>query len=450
MPRVAISMDMLDTGVDVREVVNLVFAKPVYSYVKFWQMLGRGTRVLDPGNIRSWCPEKDKFLIIDCWNNFEFFKMKPKGREPGTQVSLPVELFRKRLDKLEAALLADQKAVAEATIKDLRSDLAALPRNILISESRADLATVEEDSFWQSLMVKDIPFLRATIAPIMRARSGIDPKVMRFEIDVVELGTALLNGNVEAVEVIREEIVEQVSELPMTLNQVIAEKEIVEAVTNDAWWKDLSDEKLGEMATRLAPLMKYRQKKREALLKLNLEDATVIKEWIEFGPEHERMTTKEYRTKVEEYIRGLVEQNEVLKKIQRGEAVTDEEIHELAKLLGEQALHVDEDMLRKVYDHKKARFIQFLRHILGLERLASWGETVTRAFDEFIATHNTLTALQIRFLQMLKSFILQTGGLERKNLIDAPFTQVHPKGIRGVFTPEQQQEVIEFADNLVA
>ena len=66
---------MLDTGVDIHEVVNLVFAKPVYSYVKFWQMIGRGTRVLDPdpSKRKPWCPEKAKFLIIDCWGNFEFF-----------------------------------------------------------------------------------------------------------------------------------------------------------------------------------------------------------------------------------------------------------------------------------------------------------------------------------------------------------------------------------------
>ena len=86
----AISVDMLDTGVDIREVVNLVFAKPVYSYVKFWQMIGRGTRVLldDPAKRKPWCPEKDRFLIIDCWGNFDFFKMDPKGREPGTLIPM--------------------------------------------------------------------------------------------------------------------------------------------------------------------------------------------------------------------------------------------------------------------------------------------------------------------------------------------------------------------------
>src|SRR5262249_50292473 len=106
MPRVAISVDMLDTGVDVREVVNLVFAKPVYSYTKFWQMIGRGTRVLDDDlrKRKPWCAEKDKFLVIDSWGNFAYFKLEPKGREPGQQTPMPVTLFRTRLVQLQAAL----------------------------------------------------------------------------------------------------------------------------------------------------------------------------------------------------------------------------------------------------------------------------------------------------------------------------------------------------------
>ena len=66
MPRIAISVDMLDTGIDVREIVNLVFAKPVYSYTKFWQMIGRGTRLLEPAKIKPWCTKKGLFLILDC------------------------------------------------------------------------------------------------------------------------------------------------------------------------------------------------------------------------------------------------------------------------------------------------------------------------------------------------------------------------------------------------
>ena len=88
MPRIAVSVDMLDTGIDVLEIVNLVFAKPVFSYTKFWQMIGRGTWVLNQSALKPWCLEKDKFLIVDMWENFEYFKETPKGRELKSTISL--------------------------------------------------------------------------------------------------------------------------------------------------------------------------------------------------------------------------------------------------------------------------------------------------------------------------------------------------------------------------
>ena len=132
----------------------------------------------------------------------------------------------------------------------------------------------------------------------------------------------------------------------------------------------------------------------------------------------------------------------------KGEDISESEIRDLARLLEGQVLHVTEDRLRKVYDHKTARFIQFIRHILGLERLESWSETVTSAFDEFIAQHTTFSALQIRFLQTLKTFILQTGKVERENLIAQPFTNLHPQGIRGLFEPYQIQEIMTFVGEI--
>ena len=453
MPRVAISVDMLDTGVDVHEVVNLVFAKPVYSFVKFWQAIGRGTRVLDadPAKRRPWCQDKDKFLIIDCWGNFEFFKMNPEGREPGSQVPLPVRLFRSRLDKLEAALAAGREDIASKVKDDLRQDIAALsPNNVVVAESSGDLAAVAEDAFWTHLKGEDIGFLRSVIAPVLRARSDADFKAMRFETGVVELTTALLAESEETFEAIKESIIEQVSELPLTVNIVAKEQDLIEEVQRPHFWSSPTDDKLRELAARLSPLMRFRQRRRDPMMRLDIGDLVALKEWIEFGPEHERMTSSAYRTRVEAAVRALVKDNPVLQKLQVGEAVTDAEIAELARLLQEQDPFVTEAMLRKVYDHKTARFLQFIRHILGLEELASWSETITRAFDEFIAAHNTLTALQIRFLQTLRTFILQNGRVERRDLIDAPFTRIHPMGIRGVFTPAEVEEVVGFATRLVA
>ena len=377
--------------------------------------------------------------------------MTPEGREPGQQVSLPVRLFNSRLDKLEAAIAAGRSDAAEATKTDLRRDLADLPKNnVLVLENQAHLDAVESDNFWSSLDAEGIGFLRSTVAPILRARSDADFKAMRFETCVVEAGTALLGDDEDTFEAMRQSIVEQISELPLTVNVVAREKELIDAAQTEHWWATPTEEKLRSLVDRLAPLMKYRQRRTDPMMKLDIEDLVAVKEWVEFGPEHERMTSSAYRAGLEEYIRGLVAENPVLQKIQTGQEVSEEEIQELASLLERQSLHVTEDILRKVYDNRKAHFIQFIRHILDLEQLESWDVTVTRAFDEFIAAHTTLTALQIRFLQTLRTFILQTGKVEKQALIDMPFTRIHPKGVRGVFRPEEIDEIVAFAEQLVA
>jgi len=127
MPRVAISVDMLDTGIDIREIVNLVFARPVYSYTKFWQMIGRGTRLLEARKPKPWCTEKDRFLILDCWDNFEYFKLNPKGKEATAQIPLPVRFVGIRLDKIEMAMDTQNDAIAE---KELQEVIAYTKRSI--------------------------------------------------------------------------------------------------------------------------------------------------------------------------------------------------------------------------------------------------------------------------------------------------------------------------------
>ena len=451
MPRVAISVDLMDTGVDVREVVNLVFAKPVYSYVKFWQMIGRGTRVLDPTLLRPWCPEKDKFLIIDCWGNFDFFKMKPKGREPGTQVPLPVRLFLARLDHYEASVSARRGDISERVISDMRSDIASLPaNNVVVCDCRAELEVVSDDPWWAHLTTERIGYLRSVIAPMMRVRSDTDFKAMRFEMEVVELGTALLTDNTEAFAAIRESLMQQVEELPLTVNIVARERLLIEAVLYGDWWKAPTDEKLRTLSSRLAPLMKYRQIDRPKIVKLDIEDLVAVRETIEFGPGHERMTSSAYRERVEARVRALVTENPVLGKIQAGTPITAAELRKLAAVLARENPEITEEHLRRAYDHRTAHFIQFIRHILGLERLESWPATVSRAFTEFIAAHTTLTAIQIQFLRTLETYVLQTGKVEKKALVEAPFTRVHPKGIRGVFTATEIEEVLRFAQRLVA
>lgn len=448
-PRIAISVDMLDTGIDVREIVNLVFAKPVYSYTKFWQMIGRGTRVLeeDPTKRKEWCTEKDKFLIIDCWSNFQYFKMHPKGREPGSQTPLPVRLFQARINKLEAALKTNKKEITEKVTEDLSNDVNSLPENnVVVLENKSVLEKVKEEGFWSQITDDKLVYLRKTVAPILRARHGIDFKAMRFEIDITDIATANLLANAETVDVLKESIIEQVSELPLSINTVAKEKDFIEEIQNNKFWSSFAEDKLYEAVKRLGPLMHFRDPLRPKIEKLNLEDIVSIKEWVEFGPEHERLTTFAYRERVEQVIKKLKDENPVLQKIALGEEVGQSEIEELEKILQLHDPYITEQLLQKVYDNQSATFIQFIRHILGLEKLSTWSEEVTLKFDRFITEHNNFyTSKQIQFLEALKTFILQTRDIEKKDLISPPFTQFHSRGIQGLFTPSEIAEIYAFS-----
>lgn len=147
-------------------------------------------------------------------------------------------------------------------------------------------------------------------------------------------------------------------------------------------------------------------------------------------------------------LSGARRRTPVLQRLQEGEEISDTEIRGLAELLERQNLQITEERLRRVYQHKTARFIQLLRHILDVETLPSWEVTVQRAFEELIARHNTWTSLQIRFLQTLKSFVLERGRVRREDLISEPFTRIHPRGVRGVFGDDELAEILAAVEHL--
>jgi len=451
MPRIAISVDMLDTGIDVREVVNLVFAKPVFSYTKFWQMIGRGTRVLDPSKIKPWCPVKDKFLIMDCWENFEYFKMQPKGKEAKPTIPLPVRLFTARLDKLTAALENADKVIESKTVVKIRTDINTLPENsVVVLDNRKYLDTLKEDTYWSSITPEKIGYLRSNIVPIMRVKSDSDFKAMRFELDIVELSTAKLREDKDRFEYLKEGVLETIQKLPLTINIVAKEKAFIDKLSAPLFWSSCTDEDLDEVVIRLAPLMKFIDTASLPETTLNLLDLLTVKDYIEFGPEHERLAVNKYRLKVEEIVYNLVKTNRPLQKLLNGEELTESEIEALADTLKNSHPNITEQDLRESYDNKRAKFIQFIKHILGIEPLATFTETVSFAFEEFIREHNNYSQQQITFLLTLKSFIMQKGKAEKKDLIDAPFTQLHPQGIRGIFNAQEINEIVQLIQTLAA
>jgi type I restriction enzyme R subunit len=452
MPRIAISVDMLDTGIDVREIVNLVFAKPVYSYTKFWQMVGRGTRLLETSKPKPWCLEKDVFLILDCWDNFEYFKLNPKGRELKPQLPLPVRLVGLRLDKIEKANDSGHTDIALREVSKLRLQIAALPKeSVVIKEAAAALARIEEENFWISLTHDRLEFLRTEIKPLFRTVSEADFKAMRFERDLLEYSLAVLNEDKAQADIIKEGIVEQISELPLSVSFVKQEEELIRAAQTSHYWAKADEDALDEIVTKLGPLMKFREQNTgQEQTHLDLADELHKKEWVEFGPQHEAVSITRYREMVESLIAELTEHNQVLQKIKNGESVSSDEASQLAELLHEEHPHITENLLRQVYKNRKARFIQFIRHILGIEVLKSFPDEVSAAFDQFIRAHTTLSSRQLEFLNLLKNFVIEREKVEKKVLINTPFTVIHPQGIRGIFSPAEINEILQLTERLAA
>jgi type I restriction enzyme, R subunit len=451
MPRVALSVDMLDTGIDIRELVNLVFAKPVYSYVKFWQMIGRGTRVLekDPIARKAWCPDKDKFLILDCWGNFEFFNEKANGREPGIQVPLPVRLFSERVRRFKAAVAEGRIDLAESMKLKLKADLAALPkRNVVVLEARAHLEKADAADFWQNLSPPRVELLERTLALILRARPVEEPRAMQFELDITRLSTARLEQNWELATTYADRLAEAVQELPLTLSQVQKEQALKERAGDRDWWLTASDPELDNAFTHLGPLMKYRTPITQPLMLLDIKDLIERREWVEFGPGNERMAKGEYRRRVESFVQGLVEKNVILQRLQKGQRVGPNEAKELADLLASSDLHITLDTLRSAWDQHRAKFEQFLRHLVGVETLRPWEDQVSEAFSEFIAKNNAFSARQLQFLSTLKTFMIQNGRVGKGDLVEAPFTNLHPDGVMGLFKPKEIDRILAFTEEL--
>jgi type I restriction enzyme, R subunit len=453
MPRVAISVDMLDTGIDVREIVNLVFAKPVFSYTKFWQMIGRGTRLLEPTQMKPWCKEKDKFLVMDCWENFEYFQMNPQGKVTKPTKPITVRLFEAKLEKLELAEFLGEDAIFKKMKLKLAEDIELLPKNnvvVLEAKNRLDQLT---ETFWQRLDEDRRDYLKKEIAPLMRTRSGEDYKAMSFEIKILKYSIARMQedeGNQKKAATIETAIIEMVEDLPLSVNIVAAQTQLIGEITTSNYLQKADEDDLGVVVQNIAPLMKYR----DVGIKpnqdsFNLRDITVEKKYIEFGPANERVTVDRYKEKVKELVKKLEDENEILQKVKQGSSLNEEEVEELVDTLGSFEPYPTEENLQKAYDARQVHFIDLLRYIMDLGSLMTFTDKVSEGFAEFIAEHNTLTVKQIQFLNTLQMFIIENGELTKKDLVREPFTKLHARGFLGLFNKKMQEEVLSFTNKLL-
>ncbi|MBK7583363.1 MAG: DEAD/DEAH box helicase family protein [Myxococcales bacterium] len=439
---IAISVDMLDTGIDVPEVVNLVLAKPVKSYVKFWQMLGRGTRLCE--NLFGLGRNKSEFLIFDHWSNFWFFEEKYTEKQPSVQKSLLQQVFEARVAIAEAALDKMDDPVFQSSVDLLVQDVRAAKDagSIEVRDRWRELELLSERDRLAQFAAVTRADLLSVAAPLMQWRNVRgDEDAYRFDLLVTRLELELLRGGPSAprVQDLKSRVEAEVELLMKNQNPVKAKAAIINAVRSKDFWTSVSVPKLEEVRGELRGIMKYQQQVPITRLGPQIYDvADAGFSGHSYIPRLEGLDLVEYRRRVESVLRDRFAQNPTLQRIRAGKAVQEAELEELAKLV----LEVDDKAnVRHLAGHdpdSRRSLLAVFRGLVGLEAAA-----VEQAFTGFVHNHPRLSSQQLRFLQVLQNYIAQNGGIEIERLYEPPFTTVHAESVDGVFTsPGEVDEIL--------
>lgn len=453
-PRIAISVDMLDTGVDIPEIVNLAFMKPINSQIKFWQMIGRGTRSYETCAHLDWLPErrKENFFIVDFWENFSHFQMMPKDEEGARQIPVLVTIFNTRLNKL-LLFLGDQSSEdARRIIRNLRADIARIPlKSFSVKKVFKEVRDAWDDDFWRYLTHDKIQFLRLKVAPLLRFVPNVNPAEAFFVSKMERCGLAFLQH--KELKQHRESIREDVSLLPTTIKDVAAHQSLINNMLSNEFWSDISLKKIDDAMETLAPLMKYRRERPTVVIELGLDDIIDSRKWVVLRKDAQKLYVEEYRKKVEEKIEQIVRKHPVIQRLKRGESV---DVNDLIKLeetleneLATDEISLDEDNMLKAFGVRAGSFVDFLKHVLNIETMPTYETIVRKAFDAFILEHN-YSADQSRFLHAVQNVFIHRRKLEVADLYEEPFTNFGTNAVEKLFSEKDIHELVELTNKLTA
>lgn len=450
-PHIAISVDMLDTGIDVPEVVNLVFFKQVRSKTKFWQMIGRGTRLCPD----LFGPKQDKefFRVFDYCQNLEFFGANPETKEASTAKSLSERLFTSRVDLVRAldekrAKLGglseagqtpfdagiDQAAPSEDNIRDdalkvLRDTVSSLNLdNFIVRQHRRAVEKYRTPEAWQSIDDEKRSELLDEIAPLPAQRGFETEEAKRFDLLMFSLQLALLKGS-KRFDALKKQLLEIASALedqtgiPAIAHQAV----LIEEIQTDQWWEGVTVPLLELVRLRLRELVQHIEKSRKAVVYSDFADE------IGDGVEHVLPQVGEadfarFKAKARHFLKAH-EDHLVLHKLRQGKPLTPTDLGELEKMLLDAGIGEAGDITRA--REVSQGFGRFVRSLVGLDRAA-----VSEAFGEFLAT-GAATAAQIEFVGMVIEHLTDQGVMDPGLLYEAPFTDVAPTGPDQLFNESQ-------------
>ncbi|WP_299882673.1 DEAD/DEAH box helicase family protein [uncultured Sulfitobacter sp.] len=430
---IAISVDMLDTGIDIPEILNLVFAKPVKSPVKFWQMIGRGTRLCEdlfgPGE------DKSVFRIFDHWGNFARFEMGYKPAEPTQAKPLAQLVFEERIKLAETALNKSEPNIAEQIIGLIAKDIEDLPEeSIAVLEKWKEKRTLSEAGTLKVFAPTTVARLRQEIAPLMQWRDirgkgdalALDLLIARMQIAVLRGAGALADLKIE--------LLDRLGVLQMHLNPVREKADVIKRVKSDSFWTDVNVADLEEVREPLREIMHHRARGGAGGVPPKVIDVTEDASQMQLARRSTTLRTvdmKAYQQIIEGELKKHFETDPVLKKIRAGEAVSDREIDSLVSLVLTQHPDVRREHLEEFFSETAGPLYLAIRMIVGMDP-----EAVREKFTAFVQKHPKLSAKQTRFLALLQNHIARYGTIEIERLYDDPFTVVDADGPDGVFHDE--------------
>jgi type I restriction enzyme R subunit len=455
VPHIAISVDMLDTGIDVPEVVNLVFFKQVRSKTKFWQMMGRGTRLcpdlFGPGQ------DKEFFRVFDYCQNLEFFGANPALKEASAAKSLSERLFAARLDLVRALDEKQEKAggfaekgatpylappeappseeaIRSDALKTLQDTVGGLNLdNFIVRRHRRAVEKFKKSESWILLNDEVRKELVDEIAPLPSAKSlGIE-EAKRFDLLMFSLELALLKGS-KRFDTLKKQLLEIASALedqtgiPAIAHQAV----LIEEIQTQQWWEGVTVPLLELVRLRLRDLVQHIDKSKKAIVYSNFADE--IGEGVEHElPQFGEADFARFKLKARHFLKAH-EDHIVLHKLRQGKPLTPTDLGELEKMLLDAGIGETGDIERA--RETSRGFGRFVRSIVGLDRAA-----VSEAFGEFLAA-GAATTQQIEFINMVIEHLTDQGAMDPALLYEPPFTDLAPTGPEKLFDEEKVARLV--------
>ncbi len=444
-PHIAISVDMLDTGIDVPEVVNLVFFKIVRSKTKFWQMIGRGTRLspdlFGPGQ------HKTEFFIFDFCQNFEFFNQNPNVTDGATGQSLSQRLFATRVeiaaaiqDKTEDERGDGLKKLDSETRGRLRDEVVAMSLdNFLVRAKRRAVEAFQRPEAWDRFSADDCETLINEIAGLPTALIDDDVAAKQFDLIVLNGQLALLRGEAsfarckEKVMAIAAKL-ETLGNVPM----VAAAMALILEVQTDEFWQDIDAWSLEQMRRRLRDLIKLIEGEERVLVYTEFVDE--IGEGTSITLPNANVGTDQVRfqMKAQDFLRRHLD-HITIQKLRRNEQLTPQDLSELERILVEDVGATGTDL-----DEARANggLGIFVRSLIGLER-----DAAKAAFAGFLSGRN-LNANQIEFVNLIIEHLTERGAMDPRRLYESPFTDFDDQGVSGVFLQADVQQIVQLLNEV--